>query len=202
MKIGRNAPPIHPRCRCSVVPVVDLDEIKENKLELKENEVVCVRCGKRAASKFGNQVCDECQSEILASKEGKKMAKWGYDDFDIVRYTLHPEQNMRPGNRVALNYLSNLKHQIEQGELKLSHSFYFSRDELEKLKAEYEKISKMSPEEQEKWFKRCKDCGKWFRKNDKSSNRTVRCPECQAKYKAISHADASYYYRERKKKNS
>jgi SPP1 gp7 family putative phage head morphogenesis protein len=35
MKIGENAPPLHTNCRCDILPVVKIGELKENKIKLK-----------------------------------------------------------------------------------------------------------------------------------------------------------------------
>lgn len=107
MKVGVNAPPMHPNCRCSIAPVVFEDK-EETMKEITEKDELktrrCISCGKEIKKGKGRLdsdfLCDECQGRERKVKHSSfnyvgavnpktgKQEKMTWDDY----MELYPEK--------------------------------------------------------------------------------------------------------------
>ena len=163
MKIGRNAPPIHPNCRCSIVPVVDLEEIKETKVtEIKE-------------------ISDERRQELLEAAKhtaptkgfAEYKEKYGLEKailharYDAVRTSLfkHEDSFVDRGNKAVF-----------LGQLEKAGKKQINTNKKRQLREMVENWP-------DSMFGICQDCGRAFIKDNPKSNASKRCPDCQAEYR-------------------
>lgn len=202
MKIGINAPPFHPRCRCDIIPVVDTDfkdkiitnkKDKENKEQQINNIKAgkCLQCGKDFASVNGAVICNKCRNEVLNRQGAITLRTRGYTDDEIVKWFIAPDGKEEKDafdemwyKRRNLYEEWKLKHPNESLE---KHGYYFKsgygyRDGFKK--EWYRKSDDKYIDESDLFFV-CVDCGEIFLRN---SNSQKRCADCEAihrrKYKA------------------
>lgn len=74
MVIGKNAPPLHPNCRCAIIPVIDDNELimEDNVME---NKNTCARCGVEIDA--GKKYCTDC-AKINEERWLANVKKAGY----------------------------------------------------------------------------------------------------------------------------
>lgn len=216
MKVGRNAPPIHPNCRCSIVPVVDLDEVKENTME--EEMDMCMYCGEdMPLSQLSNDVCPKCRREILASKEAKALFKKGATEESvldsIVWAEFYEEEGIQHDKSTLFGEFMSDHHQFQRW--KDADGKYHRAEKypaaLAELLKEYEEASytvfrnpritnkKRVARKIEKWLFKCLDCGKVFIKDNVKSNKQERCHECQEIHSKMLAAERQRKRRAKKK---
>ena len=197
MKVGRNAPPMHPNCRCSIVPVVDVED-KVNEME--EEMDICMWCGEdKPLSKLSDGVCPDCRREMRSYSDVKAKLKKGYSESQIIEDILWEDEPYRKNSKPNLWTSFMAQH----------HDFKRWKDEQGKWHRE-EKVPAALAELFEKWQKaspltnwrnprvvtqkrvereiskhlfRCLDCGEVFLKSNVKSNKQERCPECQERHK-------------------
>ena len=183
MKIGKNAPPIHPNCRCSIVPVVDLGE----KVDMEK----CPYCEEEAVINKEYGVCDECAEYIMGARWNQGIQKYGQSKASIIQETL-ADLDLIPKPKETKEYDRNLFSQFKEQ----MHWFKGYRDEngknhramkvpeiISDLVQRWVGSNWQQREELEKelnkYLVRCQDCGEVFVKKKLKANRQLHCPDCQ-----------------------
>lgn len=207
MKIGVNAPPFHPRCRCDIIPVVDTDfkdkivqnrnteEIKKDK-EKVINDVQprkCLQCGKDFASIDGALVCNTCRNEILNSKKtGIPFRAKGFDEDAIVKWYVSPAGTKEEDkawndmwdSQAPLYEMWKKKHPNDSLE-NYGYHFEASYSGFGGYHKRWLRNSDDGIVFEDDLFFICIDCGEVFMRK---SNAQMRCTECEEihrkKYKA------------------
>ena len=149
MQVGKNAPPLHPNCRCAIIPVIDDDEIimEDNDMEEKNT---CVRCGKEIAA--GKKYCSDC-GKIMDDRWLERIKKAGYAYDPEKDDLLSTEQS---GKVFDYNYGYDGKH---------NNLMYFCIDCGEPF---YTKGKKSTAQ------KRCPECQAKYRKKYKAEKEKER----------------------------
>lgn len=167
--------PFHPRCRCCMIPVIDDEEITEDKDmdTIKNNEIEMEKKHQRYIEILKKQGLTEEGIEILWNADEKFWDNYNGYIFDqnYNRFGGHPIYGM------VNEYLR--KHPEAKTE-----------------------INKMSTKEKYDHFFVCIDCGEVVYKEHSKDNAQKRCPECQAKYRKKYKAQKEKERRAKKKLNN
>lgn len=162
MKVGKNAPPIHPRCRCSISAVVDIDEVKENTMEEPKG------------------ISEERRQELLEA--AKHIAK--PRDFAKFKEEKGLEYAISYARREATRQsLFKEEVEVDRGNKAV---FLAQLDRAGKKNVNSNKkrqLREMVADWPDSMFGICQDCGMAFIKDNPKSNAAKRCPECQAEYR-------------------
>ena len=165
--------PVHPNCRCCIIPVVD-KENKENMFDLsKQDKEKLNKINEfypNAVKNKRGELEDEIREKISLSQTKK-------NEIYLKYYYRNPLRNMENAKDIQL------------------HNRY--EDQLrEKLK----RIQKIAESLVIDDFTFCADCGKPIKLNGRNTNAVKRCPECQAKYRKKYKAQKEKERRAKKKK--
>lgn len=173
-KAGVNAPPMHPNCRCCIIPVVDNNELEEDIMEdkkLSEEEI----------QKHNEQVAKEYRKHIDNLKNNG-MTK---ENLEIVM------QSWARGEKVDKSQLILYKRKCAY-----CGGYLDSIYQIGKVYHD-ECLQELIYDDLQETVK-CIDCGKNFIRYKKYKNQ-VRCPECQAKYRRKYKAEKEKERRKKKK---
>ena len=165
--------PVHPNCRCCIIPVVD-KENKENMFDLSKQD-------KEKLNKI-----NEFYPNAVKNKRGELE--------DEIREKISLSQTQK--NKIDLKYYypDTPRNREKAKDIQL-HNRY--EDQLrEKLK----RIQKIAESLVIDDFTFCADCGKPIKLNGRNTNAVKRCPECQAKYRKKYKAQKEKERRAKKKK--
>lgn len=173
MKTGVNAPPMHPNCRCCIIPVVD-KENKENMFDLSKQD-------KEKLNKI-----NEFYPNAVKNKRGELE--------DEIREKISLSQTQK--NKIDLKYYyPDTPRNREKAKQIQLHNRY--EDQLrERLKQIQKEAESLVIDD----FTFCADCGKPIKLNGRNTNAVKRCPECQAKYRKKYKAQKEKERRAKKKK--
>lgn len=165
--------PVHPNCRCCIIPVVD-KENKENMFDLSKQD-------KEKLNKI-----NEFYPNAVKNKRGELE--------DEIREKISLSQTKK--NKIDLKYYyPDTPRNREKAKQIQLHNRY--EDQLrEKLK----RIQKIAESLVIDDFTFCADCGKPIKLNGRNTNAVKRCPECQAKYRKKYKAQKEKERRAKKKK--
>lgn len=200
--VGTAPIPAHPRCRCCVVPVVEIDE--EIMEEKKMDKNVCSRCGAKLTD-TGDKImklCKKCQTEdmketIKAWEVDKKIYKPFVDE--VEKY--YPGALDAERERVTFRW----KEQLDATKRSLKNiRMDDSTRQILQERADYleAKIAKnlinvdygvMHD------YVFCIDCHKPIPVDGKKTNAQKRCPECQLIHRRFQKAEAERKRRAKKK---
>ena len=188
MKTGVNAPPLHPNCRCAIIPVIDDELLKEDKFD--NGYKKCANCGTEFKPKNNSKICDTCREKILSKKDSIFLLSRGADKEDVIKFMTKEIEEISAGGLYERWLKQNPNNSLE----KLGYKRRLEKNLWDEEKGEYVPgmvwykpnlswpLDTFNPEE---LFYACVDCGKVFLRN---SNSQVRCEECNAihrkKYKA------------------
>ena len=165
--------PVHPNCRCCIIPVID-KENKENMFDLSKQD-------KEKLNKI-----NEFYPNAVKNKRGELE--------DEIREKISLSQTKK--NKIDLKYYyPDTPRNREKAKQIQLHNRY--EDQLrEKLK----RIQKIAESLVIDDFTFCADCGKPIKLNGRNTNAVKRCPECQAKYRKKYKAQKEKERRAKKKK--
>lgn len=216
MKVGVNAPPMHPNCRCSVAPVVELDDEREKQMEEiieEKNEIKCPVCGKTAAAEDGYLMCKSCMNKLKKDSYVESLVKEGHSWKDALNASIDDdywEKNILHANIPDLYKLYKKQQGIKTYGRRGDNSIYINvtrgvkrKHDVVELREGMERLAEienLSPLEQDKHFAVCIDCGNVFLKKTTRSNQAKRCPDCQDEYRKKYKAEKEAERRKRKKK--
>lgn len=163
MKVSKNAPPIHPGCRCSIAPVVDLEEVKETK----------VTETKTISDERRQELLEAAKHTAPAKDFAKYKEKYGIEKailharYDAVRTSIFKEEDgfVDRGNKAV--FLAQLE---KAGKKQINTN-------------KKRQLREMVEEWPDSMFGICQDCGRAFIKDNPKSNASKRCPDCQAEYR-------------------
>lgn len=173
-KAGVNAPPMHPNCRCCIIPVIDNNELEEDIMEdkkLSEEEI----------QKHNEQVAKEYRKHIDNLKNNG-MTK---ENLEIVM------QSWTRGEKVDKSQLILYKR-------KCAYCGGYLDSIYQRGKVYHDKCLQELIYDDLQETVECIDCGKNFIRYKKYKNQ-VRCPECQAKYRRKYKAEKEKERRKKKK---
>lgn len=175
MKPGVNAPPMHPRDRCCIVPVVN----KETEEEIMEKENID---REEKLKKIKEYYPD-------AIKDKSETMKWDiYEKIELL-------EGEMLGNNVSWKESNTLeaKNKLEKRKAAVN-----ARSILRKR---LENIEEIVEDNIIYDFIYCIDCGKPIPINGRSTSAVKRCPECQAEYRRKYKAEKEKERRKKKKYN-
>lgn len=173
-KAGVNAPPMHPNCRCCIIPVVDNNELEEDIMEDK-------KLSKEEIQKHNEQVAKEYRKHIDNLKNNG-MTK---ENLEIVM------QSWARGEKVDKSQLILYKR-------KCAYCGGYLDSIYQRGKVYHDEcLQELIYDDLQETVK-CIDCGKNFIRYKKYKNQ-VRCPECQAKYRRKYKAEKEKERRKKKK---
>ena len=146
------------------------------------NNKKCAECGKifNASTDNNRVLCDDCEKQILFSRDAEKLKKHGYTD------------------RGAINVLTGKRDPYNR-EQKSSFDMYWQY--AKKHPEQKEEIEAISITDRDKHFFTCIDCGEIVFTENIKNNAQKRCPECQAKYRKWYKALKEKERRAKKKNN-
>lgn len=173
-KAGVNAPPMHPNCRCCIIPVIDNNELEEDIMEdkkLSEEEI----------QKHNEQVAKEYRKHIDNLKNNG-MTK---ENLEIVM------QSWARGEKVDKSQLILYKR-------KCAYCGGYLDSIYQRGKVYHDECLQELIYDDLQETVECIDCGKNFIRYKKYKNQ-VRCPECQAKYRRKYKAEKEKERRKKKK---
>ena len=165
--------PVHPNCRCCIIPVVD-KENKENMFDLsKQDKEKLNKINEfypNAVKNKRGELEDEIREKISLSQTKKNEIYFKY-------YYRNPLRNMEKAKDIQLRnrYEDQLREKLKQIQ-KIAESLVIDD------------------------FIFCADCGKPIKLNGRNTNAVKRCPECQAKYRKKYKAQKEKERRAKKKK--
>ena len=165
--------PVHPNCRCCIIPVVD-KENKENMFDLsKQDKEKLNKINEfypNAVKNKRGELEDEIREKISLSQTKKNEIYFKY-------YYRNPLRNMEKAKDIQLRnrYEDQLREKLKQIQ-KIAESLVIDD------------------------FTFCADCGKPIKLNGRNTNAVKRCPECQAKYRKKYKAQKEKERRAKKKK--
>lgn len=157
----------------------------------------CIKCGKGFITMLGQNinVCPDCQTEMLATKEAKRILKRGYTEKGTIK--------VMTGQTKHLSYI-NPKYDKNKNNDTLFNANYNSSllDLFIEQNADIDKhaFDEYSDKDKNNKFFVCIDCGKVVFKGDNRNNRADRCPECYAAYRKKYKAEKERERRKKKKK--
>ena len=178
-KAGVNAPPLHPNCRCCIIPVIEDNELEENKMEEKNKnwydldeeqnkqlervykEYPEVKAKRQEIDIFNQQRKQRYEDRIKEIDDILSGNK-SIEEFSLRQNLL--VVNGRGGKVISPNWQSRIK-KIQEYDIR----------ELEYMKAEDKFVLDS--------FIFCIDCGKPIPVNGRKTNAVKRCAECQEKYR-------------------
>lgn len=165
--------PVHPNCRCCIIPVVD-KENKENRFDLSKQD-------KEKLNKI-----NEFYPNAVKNKRGELE--------DEIREKISLSQTQK--NKIDLKYYyPDTPRNREKAKQIQLHNRY--EDQLrERLKQIQKEAESLVIDD----FIFCADCGKPIKLNGRNTNAVKRCPECQAKYRKKYKAQKEKERRAKKKK--
>lgn len=190
MQAGKNAPPMHPNCRCAISPVVNKE--MENKIMEVENKgtwkTECSMCGKEfETDSMFRRTCDDCAAKVdsykgstfnprtVFEKDQEEVknnhAKWSFKNAEGE--TMYSRQCAHCGGTVFSTQ---------------AHGKVYHNDCLREM--EWEKENEIVV---------CPVCGDYFERSRKAANKTM-CDDCYADYRRKYKA-AKEKERRNKKKN-
>lgn len=165
--------PVHPNCRCCIIPVVD-KENKENRFDLsKQDKEKLNKINEfypNAVKNKRGELEDEIREKISLSQTKK-------NEIYLKYYYRNPLRNMEKAKDIQL------------------HNRY--EDQLREKLKQIQKIAESLVIDD---FIFCADCGKPIKLNGRNTNAVKRCPECQAKYRKKYKAQKEKERRAKKKK--
>lgn len=173
-KAGVNAPPMHPNCRCCIIPVVDNNELEEDIMEDK-------KLSKEEIQKHNEQVAKEYRKHIDNLKNNG-MTK---ENLEIVM------QSWARGEKVDKSQLILYKR-------KCAYCGGYLDSIYQRGKVYHDECLQELTYDDLQEIVECIDCGKNFIRYKKYKNQ-VRCPECQAKYRRKYKAEKEKERRKKKK---
>ena len=211
---GKNCPPFHPRCRCTIAAVV---KDKKEEAVAKANEEIenkgykPLEMGAIDKKKLEKMIEREnvADNEVVFWKfenhEGKvfystnKLNNIVYDFFRDEEKEYH---YFRDANVLARKKIYNdhfppkLYHEENNSYYTIN---YYKQHENESGELEDMTYKEMYETNNTK-FAQCIDCNRIFRKTNTRANAQKRCPECQAKYRKKYKAQKEKERRAKKKK--
>ena len=165
--------PVHPNCRCCIIPVVD-KENKENRFDLsKQDKEKLNKINEfypNAVKNKRGELEDEIREKISLSQTKK-------NKIDLKYYYPDTPRNREKAKQIQL-------HNRYEDQL---------RERLKQIQKEAESLVIDD-------FTFCADCGKPIKLNGRNTNAVKRCPECQAKYRKKYKAQKEKERRAKKKK--
>lgn len=165
--------PVHPNCRCCIIPVVD-KENKENMFDLsKQDKEKLNKINEfypNAVKNKRGELEDEIREKISLSQTKK-------NKIDLKYYYPDTPRNREKAKQIQL-------HNRYEDQL---------RERLKQIQKEAESLVIDD-------FTFCADCGKPIKLNGRNTNAVKRCPECQAKYRKKYKAQKEKERRAKKKK--
>lgn len=173
-KAGVNAPPMHPNCRCCIIPVVDNNELEEDIMEDK-------KLSKEEIQKHNEQVAKEYRKHIDNLKNNG-MTK---ENLEIVM------QSWARGEKVDKSQLILYKR-------KCAYCGGYLDSIYQRGKVYHDECLQELIYDDLQEIVECIDCGKKFIRYKKYKNQ-VRCPKCQAKYRRKYKAEKEKERRKKKK---
>lgn len=179
MQVGVNAPPMHPRCRCDILPIRNK---VNNEREAKMNE--CKNCG--TPTKNGD-FCEACAKKAMEWKNATWWRKRGVPEKEIVEYY----------------YSAGEVDRLSDDYFEYAYNKYLEENPWEKediLKEIRQKEMRGIFGTETSGFQICEDCGKAYKTFGRNNN-SKRCPECQAIYRKKYKAQKERERRAKKKKN-
>ena len=188
MRVGVNAPPMHPNCRCAIAPVVD----KEMEKDIMENKIytnTCKQCGKKFNTDMEYvKVCPDCQKQM---REDRLM--W-YKELGM------PSENIR---RLREAWDNDTEAELIMYKRKCSVCGKITESPYKHGTAYCSEACQNRAIEQYEFNKNyewawCSDCGELF-KRKKTAKNQKRCPECQAEYRRKYKAEKEKERRDKKK---
>ena len=165
--------PVHPNCRCCIIPVVD-KENKENRFDLSKQD-------KEKLNKI-----NEFYPNAVKNKRGELE--------DEIREKISLSQTQK--NKIDLKYYYPDTPRNREKAKQIQIRILYEDQLREKLK----QIQKIAESLVIDDFTFCADCGKPIKLNGRNTNAVKRCPECQAKYRKKYKAQKEKERRAKKKK--
>ena len=197
--IGEDVPiPRHPRCRCTIIPVIDDNErnnkvMESKKYEITETEKEQLDKIYKANPELKNQMAEAKyrNEQYIYTRESRiKMAQSALDGERTLDSFIRQEGLMKwDGRKNAMVVPKNAEQVV--------------KDYQEKLKKESEKIKEAMAQREQRVLHSyifCVDCGEPILIEGKKTNAQKRCPECQANYRKKYKALKEQERRAKKKK--
>lgn len=216
---GKNCPPFHPRCRCTIAAVVEDKKAKAQE-DIKKNDYKPLEMGAIDKKKLDRMIEREKVTDnevvfwkytnnngkVVYSTKKEEDLPYGYEYYDNVGWqkTYH---YYRDANVLARTYTVDEQNNrmwysdSDKRPLRRKEDYeWYYHLENENTDGEwenrgYEEI--MHP--QNTLYAQCIDCGRIFKKLNPSSNAAKRCPECQVKYRKKYKAQKEKERRAKKK---
>lgn len=178
--------PAHPRCRCTIVPVVNVNnESEEVKME---KQIERIYADNPELKQEIAQKKYYLESKVIGSREGNIKKAQSVLDGEWSAEAFIRQENLMPWSGVKEEYVmpSDPKQFVQDYQDKLKREIEEYKIQVEQL--DYDVLNK---------YIFCIDCGKPIEKDGHSTNAQKRCPECQEKHRKEYKAQKE---RERRKK--
>lgn len=184
MKPGENAPPIHPNCRCCIIPVVDEEDKENMDLNLTKEE-----------KQMLNKVKQYYPEEYKKRNDRRPISDLEHELYFAKIYPINEyvldriaKDTTRIGNRTPKQIKADLLKAYQDGKQ--------ITDEIKKLISDEKKISDIMLIYD---YIYCADCGKPIPRNGRHTSAVKRCPDCQAEYRKKYKAQKGKERRKNKK---
>ena len=204
---GKNCPPFHPRCRCTIAAVVEDKKAKAQE-DIKKHDYKPLEMGAIDKKKLDRMIEREkvTDNEVVFWKFENRKGKVFYstDKFNGIVYDFFDEEKEYHYYRDA-NVLARKKTYSDYN-TKLYPSKdnrYYTVEYYQQNENESGVLEDMTYKEKYETnntsFAQCIDCYRIFKKSNPRSNAAKRCPECQAKYRKKYKAEKEKERRTKKK---
>ena len=216
---GKNCPPFHPRCRCTIAAVVEDKKTKAQE-DIKKNNYKQLEMGAIDKKKLDRMIEREKVTDnevvfwkytnnsgkVVYSTKKEEDLPYGFEYYENVGWMkeYHYYQDAGILARTKTTGELNADFGMYKTVTKLperrkkDYAWYYYQ-ENENAAGERENMSYFEMDAASTQFAQCIDCGRIFKKSNPSSNAAKRCPECQAKYRKKYKAQKEKERRAKKK---
>lgn len=216
---GKNCPPFHPRCRCTIAAVVEDKKAKAQE-DIKKNNYKPLEMGAIDKKKLDRMIEREkiTDNEVVFWKYRNNNGKvvystkkeedlpygWEYYEYNgwMKRYHYYKNANILARTKTTDELNEEIRRKYiaptKLPERRKDQYEWYYHIENENTNGEWENRDILQ-KPQNTLYAQCIDCGHIFKKDNPRSNAAKRCPECQAKYRKKYKAQKEKERRAKKK---
>ncbi len=217
---GKNCPPFHPRCRCTIAAVVE-DKKEKAKEDIKKNNYKQLEMGAIDKAKLDRMIEREKitdneivfwkyinnSGKVVYSTKKEEDLPYGWEYYEnlgwMKEYHYYKNANILARTKTTDEFNEEIRRKYiaptKLPERRKDQYEWYYHIENENTNGEWENRD-IFQKPQNTLYAQCIDCGHIFKKDNPRSNAAKRCPECQAKYRKKYKAQKEKERRAKKKK--
>ena len=216
---GKNCPPFHPRCRCTIAAVVE-NKKEKAKEDIKKNNYKQLEMGAIDKTKLDRMIEREKitdnevvfwkyinnSGKVVYSTKKEEALPYGWEYYEnlgwMKEYHYYKNANILARTKTTDELNEEIRRKYiaptKLPERRKDQYEWYYHIENENTNGEWENRD-IFQKPQNTLYAQCIDCGRIFKKDNPRSNAAKRCPECQAKYRKKYKAQKEKERRAKKK---